>query len=407
MPVDWRHAAVRGIAQKRAEKVHPQPGDKTPYVALEHIPNGGGRLLGAAIAGVATSHKTRFRAGDTLFGKLRPNLRKVVRADFDGVCSTDIIAVGPKSGNDPAFLYQLLASGVVYRHVMGDITGTKMPRTSWERLADLSIRVPALPEQRAIAAVLDAIDEAIERTEEVIAATERLRDALLHELLTRGLPDRHTAWREVPGLGTIPACWEVVRLGDLCRRITKGTTPTTLGHDYAPSGVRFLRVENIADGVVAGGGKRFITEDTHRMLSRSVLEENDLLLSIAGALGRSALITRGILPANVNQALAIIRLNGESRATPRFTALALRGPIVQRQIEAMRAELAQANINLQQVGSLPMPLPPLPEQRAIAGTLDSVDATIERARAERDALQSSKASTADALLTGRVRVGVI
>ena len=53
----------------------------------------------------------------------------------------------------------------------------------------------------------------------------------------------------------------------------------------------------------------------------------------------------------------------------------------------------------------PLPLPPLPEQRAIAATLDSVDFAIERARAERAALQSSKASTADALLTGRVRVG--
>ena len=164
-------------------------------------------------------------------------------------------------------------------------------------------------------------------------------------------------------------------------------------------------MENIADGVVAGGEQRFITEDTHRMLSRSVLEENDLLLSIAGALGRSALVAGRLLPANVNQALAIIRLEGESRATPGFTLLALRGPIVQRQVEDMRAQLAQANINLQQVGSLTMPLPPLPEQRAIAATLDSVDAAIERARAERAALQSSKASTADALLTGRVRVG--
>ena len=245
MPVDWRHAAVRDIAQKRAEKVHPQPGDKTPYVALEHIPNGGGRLLGAAIAGVATSHKTRFRAGDTLFGKLRPNLRKVVRADFDGVCSTDIIAVGPKNGNDPAFLYQLLASGVVYRHVMGDITGTKMPRTSWERLADLSIRVPALPEQRAIAAVLDAIDEAIERTEEVIAATERLRDALLHELLTCGVPGHHTAWREVPGLGTIPACWEVVRLGDVCAPPSYGAAAPAQPCD--PELPRYVRITDITD----------------------------------------------------------------------------------------------------------------------------------------------------------------
>ena len=81
---------------------------------------------------------------------------------------------------------------------------------------------PPLPEQRAIAAVLDGIDEAIERTEEVIAATERLRDALLHELLTRGLPGRHSEWVDVPGLGTVPACWDVVRLGDRIGRRTRG-----------------------------------------------------------------------------------------------------------------------------------------------------------------------------------------
>ena len=72
-----------------------------------------------------------------------------------------------------------------------------------------------MPEQRVIAAVLDSIDEAIERTEAVIAATERLRDALLHELLTRGVPGWHSEWKEAPGIGTVPACWDVVRLGDV------------------------------------------------------------------------------------------------------------------------------------------------------------------------------------------------
>ena len=75
--------------------------------------------------------------------------------------------------------------------------------------------LPPLPEQRAIAAVLDSIDEAIEGVEAVITATERLRDALLHELLTRGVPGRHTQWKDVPGIGTIPAAWDVVRLGDV------------------------------------------------------------------------------------------------------------------------------------------------------------------------------------------------
>ena len=75
--------------------------------------------------------------------------------------------------------------------------------------------LPPLAEQRAIAAVLDAIDDAIERTEAVIAATERLRDALLHDLLTRGVPGWHSEWWNVPGLGDVPASWEVARLGDV------------------------------------------------------------------------------------------------------------------------------------------------------------------------------------------------
>ena len=63
--------------------------------------------------------------------------------------------------------------------------------------------------------MLDSIDDAIEGAEAVIAATEGLRNALLHDLLTRGLPGQHTEFRDVPGLGTIPADWDVVRLGDV------------------------------------------------------------------------------------------------------------------------------------------------------------------------------------------------
>ena len=101
-------------------------------------------------------------------------------------------------------------------------------RVQPETLKSLLILLPPLPEQRAIAAVLDSIDEAIERTEAVIAATERLRDALLHELLTRGVPGWHTEWKEAPGIGTIPnsfADWEVVRLGDVAE-VGDGTVAT-------------------------------------------------------------------------------------------------------------------------------------------------------------------------------------
>ncbi len=92
-----------------------------------------------------------------------------------------------------------------------------------ETLKALPILLPPLPEQRAIAAVLDSIDEAIEGAEAVIAATGQLRDSLLHQLLTRGIPGWHTQWKEAPGLGTIPAGWEVVRLGEIIESTTYGT----------------------------------------------------------------------------------------------------------------------------------------------------------------------------------------
>ena len=77
--------------------------------------------------------------------------------------------------------------------------------------------------------VLDSIDDAIEGAEAVIAATEQLRDSLLHQLLTRGVPGWHTQWKEAPGLGTIPADWEVVRLGDVALESTTYGTNAQLG----------------------------------------------------------------------------------------------------------------------------------------------------------------------------------
>ena len=92
---------------------------------------------------------------------------------------------------------------------------TGIPGLNRDDVYALNRPIPPLPEQRAIAAVLDSIDGAIEGAEAVIAATGQLRDSLLHDLLTRGLPRQHTEWRDVPGLGTIPADWGVVRLGDV------------------------------------------------------------------------------------------------------------------------------------------------------------------------------------------------
>ena len=114
-------------------------------------------------------------------------------------------------------------------------------------------------------------------------------------------------------IGFIPSDWDVDNLGVFCDKITKGTTPTTYGFKYQDTGINFIKVESIdVNGNFLPEFITHINEEANNYLKRSILKENDLLFSIAGALGRVAKVNKDILPANTNQALAIIRLKEKS-----------------------------------------------------------------------------------------------
>ena len=256
--------------------------------------------------------------------------------------------------------------------------------------------------------MLDSIDEAIERTEQVIVATERLRDSLLHELLARGLPGHHTAWRDVPGLGTMPACWEVVRLGECLERIEAGRSPLCESRPARDGEWGVLKVSSVSWGTFQPEENKALTE-LSEVDTRYEVNAGDIILSRANTpdlVGRAVLARTS--PPRLLLSDKTLRLVPErARITPLFLLLALGLPRSRAQISgsASGSSRSMFNVSQESLRSVRLPLPPLAEQRAIAATLDSVDAAIEGARAERAALQSSKASTADALLTGRVRVG--
>ena len=305
---------------------------------------------------------------------------------------------------DGAFLARVLASRpTTYSGVNRIANGVTRFGLTLEATRNLSILLPPLPEQLAIAAVLDSIDDAIERTEAVIAATEQLRDSLLHQLLTRGVPGWHTEWKDIPGLGTIPADWEVVRLGEVLESTTYGTNER-LG---AQGEVTVLRMNNLQDGEID------LSEVRRAKLSVKESSElnlmpGDILFNRTNSLdlvGKVAIVRD--LPSPISFASYLIRLRVRAcRVNPFWLSVLLWSDSCQSRIQRFATPgVSQANINPTSLKSLVMPLPPLPEQQATAGLLDEVDVTLERSKAERDRLQLVKASTADALLTGRVRVG--
>ncbi len=181
------------------------------------------------------------------------------------------------------------------------------------------------------------------------------------------------------------------RLGELTSVITKGTTPTSVGFDFAESGIPFLRVQNIVDGAVdLTKTPLFISEVTHKALARSSICPGDLLISIAGTIGRAAVVSDDAVVMNSNQAVGIVRL--KEGLSSRFLLHWLQSNDALGQIKGAQVTGTITNLSLTELRNLKIPLPPLAEQKRIAGILDAADALRAKRReslAQLDALLQS------------------
>ena len=145
-----------------------------PYVGLEHIGKGTLSLVGIGATDEVTSTKKAFRAGDVLFGSLRPYFRKVVMPRFDGVCSTDITVLRPRAAADASFAFYAMASPDFIALATRSSNGTGMPRAKWQVVSHLPI-APFTPKARQrIGRVLAAYDDLIENNGKRIAILEEL-----------------------------------------------------------------------------------------------------------------------------------------------------------------------------------------------------------------------------------------
>ena len=172
--------------------------------------------------------------------------------------------------------------------------------------------------------------------------------------------------------------WRECKLGDITELVTKGTTPTTIYGKFVDCGINFIKSESVSyNGRIDKTKFVFIDDETHQKLKRSQLIENDILFSMAGVfLGKNAIVTKDILPANTNQALAIIRLN-KDKTFPQYIHYYLRQSSIIDFVNNMSGQSAQPNINFEEIKSIEVSLPPLPEQKAIAGVLSSLDDKID------------------------------
>jgi type I restriction enzyme S subunit len=187
-PRGWNRGSLGDVASHKRSSVSAaviEP--STPYIALEHMPRRSIALTEWDGAEGIESNKARFARGDILFGKLRPYFHKVGVAPVDGVCSTDIVVIEPKSPSWFGFVLGVASSDAFVEYTNAGSTGTKMPRTSWDEMARYEL---TLPDTRTADAFTNLIEPFINRIIAGIHGTRALReirDALLPPLMSGSL----------------------------------------------------------------------------------------------------------------------------------------------------------------------------------------------------------------------------
>ncbi|CAB49219.1 hsdS type I restriction-modification enzyme, S subunit [Pyrococcus abyssi GE5] len=185
IPEEWDVVELGEVAERRNESVNPANMGNIPFVGLEHIEPGNIRLSQWGNSSEVKSSKSKFYPGDILYGKLRPYLDKAVIADFEGICSTDIIVIKAKEDKTiPEYLIWVIHSKEFIEYAKKTMKGVNHPRTSWKSIKQFQIPLPPLEEQKKIAEILRTIDEAIEAKRAKKEKLERMKKAVMEKLLT-------------------------------------------------------------------------------------------------------------------------------------------------------------------------------------------------------------------------------
>ena len=411
VPDGWREVRLEDVAEVVGGSTPPRVkeefwGGDVPWAVPSELTKLEGRYLTATKesvtdAGMKSAGLRLVPAGSVLLTS-RATIGVAAINSMPVVTNQGFQNLVGKNGIDPLWLFYCILS--MRPELARRASGSTFLEVSRGSVRSIPILLPPLSEQRAIAAVLDSIDEAIERTEAVIAATERLRESLLHELLTRGVPGWHTEWKEVRGLGTIPAGWEVVRLGD---RIEEGPTNGI----YKPeseygSGTWLIRIDDFAPGALLrlnGFNRIRISEQE---LYHYGIRKGDILINRVNSLshiGKSVLMPKLGETAVFESNMMKLRMRRDIH--PEFVALVLLSKASRRYfVSRAKKVVQQASINQQDVSQLPLPLPTRREQAIIAEVAIALRDWIGRNRKALLKLKALKTSVADALLTGRLRV---
>lgn len=379
VPVRDLATQVRGVTYKSAEA------SVTPQIGTVGVVRAGnivdGELMNGDLVYVPASRvaeKQWLKRGDVLIAASSGSLDVVgkaarIRRDEEVAFGAFCKVLRPTSEVDAGYFAHFFQSQPYRRHVKRVAAGSNINNLKGRDLDDIEILLPPMEDQRRVAAVLDAAEALRAKRRQALGKLDDLVQAVFVDMFG----DPRANGKSI--------------LGQHVDVITKGTTPTSVGFQFTESGVPFVRVQDLVTGSVAVNRiELFISEATNEALRRSILKPNDVLISIAGTIGRIALVPEDAPTLNCNQAVALVRTDEDLE--PAYLAAWLNTAHAQDQMLGSRVTGTISNLSLANIRSLRLPIPTIDLQRRFADAAADVERLRDALTAHSDSLDTLFAS---------------
>jgi type I restriction enzyme S subunit len=304
-------------------------------IAMEHLDPGELRIQRWGNVEDGTTFTRRVKPGQTLFGKRRAYQRKVAYAEFDAICSGDILTFQANETHLlPEFLPFLVQSDGFFAHALGTSAGSLSPRTNWTDLSDFEFELPPLDAQRRLAELLWKFEDHLNTLRDAISAIHQATEEKFSAML-----NRYSHQGEI--------------VSDLLDYMTVGVVvKPTQYYTEESTGVPALRGLNILRGSFDLRELVRFKVESAAALTKSTLQAGDVVIVRTGRAGDAAVVTEEIAGFNC---IDLIITRPSNLIYPQFFARYLNSSYGRDQIARLSAGTAQQHFNVGALKKLRFP----------------------------------------------------
>jgi len=389
VPDGWKSFRLGDVAEEISDRVdNPSKSGYDRFVGLDHLDSGELTVRRWGSTADLLSAMKLFKSGDILIGRRNAYLKRASKAEFDGVCSGDAYVVREKPGTIAGGLLPIiLNSDSFWDYTIAHASGTMSKRAKWRDLVEYTFLLPSPEEQHRIATTLWAAEDCIVKGERFVAAAERAKQVLMGELFSKGIG--HTEFQQVKGFGIVPKGWNVHLLSEVSSVKTGPFGAQLHQKDYVDIGSPIITVEHLGDISVLHENLPLVSDHDKKRLSQYILNEGDIVFSRVGSIDRNCLITSKEAGWLFSGRLLRVRFDKEKVISTYLNSYFNFEPFKQR-VRNVAVGGTMPCLNTKLLSDIRIPLPPLPEQRHIAGILTRCDEMIAAARANVAAAKALK-----------------